>query len=104
MDGDVTLREIDAFTVAEMFGDKLLPAGEVQFGVGRKPRELLDAIGTRKPQISSPFFLCAAKGKLRSYFCVFGFSRPAARRRHGLRSSGTARSSVRSMKAWALPR
>jgi hypothetical protein len=30
--------------VAEVIGDRLTPVGEVQFGVGRALRELLDAI------------------------------------------------------------
>jgi hypothetical protein len=36
--------EIEAVTVAEIIGDTLRPVGEVQFGVGRRLRELLDAI------------------------------------------------------------
>jgi bifunctional non-homologous end joining protein LigD len=41
---DATPGEIEAVTVAEMVDDELLPAGEVQFGVGRRLRELLDVI------------------------------------------------------------
>jgi bifunctional non-homologous end joining protein LigD len=41
---DITPGEIEAVTVAEMVDDKLLPAGEVQFGVGRRLREALEAI------------------------------------------------------------
>jgi hypothetical protein len=33
---DSTPGEIEAVTVAEIVDDKLLPAGEVQFGVGRR--------------------------------------------------------------------
>jgi ATP-dependent DNA ligase len=36
--------EIEAITVAEIVGHKLSPAGEVQFGVGRRLRGALDAI------------------------------------------------------------
>jgi ATP-dependent DNA ligase len=39
---DATPGEIEAVTVAEVIGDKLVPVGEVQFGVGRRLRELLD--------------------------------------------------------------
>jgi ATP-dependent DNA ligase len=41
---DVTPGEIEAVTVAEVVDDKLTPAGEVQFGVGRRLREALGAI------------------------------------------------------------
>ena len=41
---DATPGEIEAITVAEVIDDKLLPAGEVQFGVGRRLREALEAI------------------------------------------------------------
>jgi bifunctional non-homologous end joining protein LigD len=41
---DIAPGEIEAVTVAEVIGDKLLPAGEVQFGVRRRLRELLDVI------------------------------------------------------------
>jgi len=44
MDGDTTPGEIEAATVVEIIDDKLSPAGEVQFGVGRRLRELLEAI------------------------------------------------------------
>jgi hypothetical protein len=44
MDGDITPGTIEAVAVAEVIGDKLLPAGEVQFGVGRRLREVLEAI------------------------------------------------------------
>ena len=36
--------EIKAVTVAEVIDDKLLPAGEVQFGVGRGLRKVLETI------------------------------------------------------------
>jgi bifunctional non-homologous end joining protein LigD len=41
---DATPGEIEAVTVAEVIDDRLLPAGEVQFGVGRRLREALEAI------------------------------------------------------------
>jgi ATP-dependent DNA ligase len=41
---DSTPGEIEAITVAEVIDDKLLLAGEVQFGVGRRLREALEAI------------------------------------------------------------
>jgi bifunctional non-homologous end joining protein LigD len=41
---DITSGEIEAVTVAEVVDDKLLPVGEVQFGVGRGLRKALDAI------------------------------------------------------------
>jgi bifunctional non-homologous end joining protein LigD len=41
---DTTPGTIEAVTVAEVVDDKLLPAGEVQFGVGRRLREALEAI------------------------------------------------------------
>jgi bifunctional non-homologous end joining protein LigD len=41
---DLTPGTIEAVTVAEVVDDKLLPAGEVQFGVGRRLREALEAI------------------------------------------------------------
>jgi bifunctional non-homologous end joining protein LigD len=41
---DLTPGEIEAVTVAEIIDDKLMPAGEVQFGVGRRLRELLETI------------------------------------------------------------
>ena len=46
MDGDVTPSEIETITVAEVIDDKLMPAGEVQFGVGRRLREALEAYGS----------------------------------------------------------
>jgi hypothetical protein len=49
MDGDVTRGEIEAVTVAKVIGDRLLPAGEVQFGVGRRLREVLEMI-RREPR------------------------------------------------------
>jgi hypothetical protein len=41
---DITPGTIEAVTVAEVIDDKLLPVGEVQFGVGRGLREALEAI------------------------------------------------------------
>ena len=41
---DSTPGEIEAVTVAEIVDDKLLPAGEVQFGVGRGLRKVLETI------------------------------------------------------------
>ena len=41
---DLTPGTIEAVTVAEVIEDKLLPAGEVQFGVGRSLRQALEAI------------------------------------------------------------
>jgi hypothetical protein len=41
---DVTPGEIEAITVAEIIGDKLMPVGEVQFGVGRGLRKMLETI------------------------------------------------------------
>ena len=41
---DATPGEIEAITVAEVTDGRLLPAGEVQFGVGRRLRELLNVI------------------------------------------------------------
>jgi bifunctional non-homologous end joining protein LigD len=41
---DVTPGEIEAIIVAEIIDDKLMPVGEVQFGVGRGLRKMLDAI------------------------------------------------------------
>jgi bifunctional non-homologous end joining protein LigD len=41
---DLTPGEIEAVTVAEIIDDKLLPAGEVQFGVGRGLRNMLETI------------------------------------------------------------
>ena len=41
---DLTPGEIEAITVAEVIDDKLLPVGEVQFGVVRRLRELLEVI------------------------------------------------------------
>jgi hypothetical protein len=41
---DLTPGEIEAVTVAEVIDDKLTPVGEVQFGVGRGLRKMLDAI------------------------------------------------------------
>jgi bifunctional non-homologous end joining protein LigD len=41
---DLTPGEIEAITVAEVIDDKLLPTGEVQFGVGRRLRDTLEAI------------------------------------------------------------
>ena len=41
---DLTPGTIEAVTVAEVLGDKLMSAGAVQFGVGRRLREALDVI------------------------------------------------------------
>jgi bifunctional non-homologous end joining protein LigD len=41
---DLTPGEIEAITVAEVIDDRLTPAGEVQFGVGRGLRKMLEAI------------------------------------------------------------
>ena len=41
---DSTPGTIEAITVAEITGDELVPVGEVQFGVGRGLREVLEAI------------------------------------------------------------
>jgi ATP-dependent DNA ligase len=41
---DATPGEIEAITVAEIIDDKLTPVGEVQFGVGRGLRNVLEAI------------------------------------------------------------
>jgi bifunctional non-homologous end joining protein LigD len=41
---DLAPGEIAAVTVAEVIEDKLLPTGEVRFGVGRGLREVLEAI------------------------------------------------------------
>jgi bifunctional non-homologous end joining protein LigD len=49
---DLTPGTIEAVTVAEVIEDKLLPAGEVQFGVGRRLRQALEAIRL-KPRPSS---------------------------------------------------
>jgi bifunctional non-homologous end joining protein LigD len=46
---DATPGTIEAITVAEIIDDKLLPAGEVQFGVGRALREMLEAIRLDPP-------------------------------------------------------
>jgi hypothetical protein len=44
MDGDITPGEIEAVTVAEIVDDTLMPIGKVQFSVGRRFREVLEAI------------------------------------------------------------
>jgi hypothetical protein len=44
MDGDTTPGEIEAVTVPEVVDDKLTPVGEVQFGVGRGLRKMLETI------------------------------------------------------------
>jgi hypothetical protein len=41
---DLAPGEIEAATVAERVDDKLLPAGEVRFGVGRQRRDALEKI------------------------------------------------------------
>ena len=41
---DLTPGEIEAITVAEIIDDKLTPVGEVQFGVGRGLRKMLETI------------------------------------------------------------
>jgi hypothetical protein len=41
---DATPAEIEAISVAEIIGDKLMPAGAVQFGVARGLRQALETI------------------------------------------------------------
>jgi hypothetical protein len=56
---------MEAVTVAEIIGDKLMPVGEVQFGVGRGLRKVLETIRL-EPRRARDGCQCARCWALRS--------------------------------------